>query len=242
MKSRLGFAISVHVDPDILNIDEALSVGDKAFSEKSLDQMKEFKQQGKTMIFVSHSLGQMKQFCEKILWLEYGMVRDFGPVKEVIPKYEAFLNSWKDMSKKERTDYRDAVFKYQQKTLENPSKDRAYKTWIGNKLLTKTEESYKETFTSRLCHIRGGESYIYSSPKNVLDKKPSHNYKNRVYFIKKQATYNGELFYLLSNHPSATKGVIGWMKAATVASHVHVAIHNDPLMFYVKGTGSGYSR
>lgn len=109
MKSRLGFAISVTVNPDILIIDEALSVGDKAFAEKSLSKMKEFKEQGKTMIFISHSLGQMKQFCEKILWLEYGMVKDFGPVNEVIPKYEEFLKKHKTMTKKEREEYREAA-------------------------------------------------------------------------------------------------------------------------------------
>src|SRR5699024_5197504 len=106
MKSRLGFAISVTVDPEILIIDEALSVGDKAFAEKSLDKMHDFKRQGKTMIFVSHSLGQMKQFCEKILWLEFGMVKAYGPVEEVITQYEEFLKKWKKMNKKEREQYR----------------------------------------------------------------------------------------------------------------------------------------
>ncbi|MGM8366153.1 teichoic acids export ABC transporter ATP-binding subunit TagH [Virgibacillus sp. W0181] len=106
MKSRLGFAISVNVDPDIVIIDEALSVGDKAFSEKSLAKMKEFKSQGKTMVFVSHSIGQMKDFCEKILWLEFGMVKEFGTVEEVIPKYEEFLNQWKKMNNKDREAYR----------------------------------------------------------------------------------------------------------------------------------------
>lgn len=105
MKSRLGFAISVTIDPDILIIDEALSVGDKAFAEKSFNKMMEFKEQGKTMIFVSHSIGQMKKFCDKILWLEFGMVKDFGPVNEVIPKYEEFIKKWKKMSRKERDIY-----------------------------------------------------------------------------------------------------------------------------------------
>lgn len=109
MKSRLGFAISVTIDPDIMIIDEALSVGDKAFAEKSLTKMKEFKAQGKTMIFVSHSIGQMKQFCEKILWIEYGQVKDFGPVEEVMPKYEAFLKEYKKMSKTERNQYKMAA-------------------------------------------------------------------------------------------------------------------------------------
>ncbi|WP_261131773.1 teichoic acids export ABC transporter ATP-binding subunit TagH [Bacillus sp. Marseille-Q3570] len=111
MKSRLGFAISVNIDPDILIIDEALSVGDKAFAEKSLEKMKEFKAKGKTMIFVSHSIGQMKKFCEKILWLEFGTVKDFGPVDEVLPKYEEFLKKYKKMSKKEKKKYRKEATK-----------------------------------------------------------------------------------------------------------------------------------
>lgn len=109
MKSRLGFAISVNVDPDILIIDEALSVGDKAFAEKSLRKMREFKEKGKTMIFVSHSLGQMKEFCEKILWLEFGTVRAFGSVEEVIPQYEKFINEFKNMSQAQKNAYREEV-------------------------------------------------------------------------------------------------------------------------------------
>lgn len=111
MKSRLGFAISVTVDPDILIIDEALSVGDKAFAEKSLAKMKEFKQRGKTMIFVSHSLGQMRNFCEKILWLEFGRVKDYGPVDEILPKYEQFLKEWQKMSKAEKDAYKEEANK-----------------------------------------------------------------------------------------------------------------------------------
>ncbi|WP_153463439.1 teichoic acids export ABC transporter ATP-binding subunit TagH [Sediminibacillus terrae] len=111
MKSRLGFAISVTIDPDILIIDEALSVGDKAFAEKSLEKMNEFKKKGKTMIFVSHSIGQMKRFCQKVLWLEYGKVKDYGTVEEVMPKYEEFLKTFKKMSKKEKQKHRDDALK-----------------------------------------------------------------------------------------------------------------------------------
>ncbi|MBK5443990.1 MULTISPECIES: teichoic acids export ABC transporter ATP-binding subunit TagH [unclassified Peribacillus] len=107
MKSRLGFAISVHIDPDILIIDEALSVGDKNFAEKCLEKMNEFKERGKTMFFVSHSIGQMKKFCQKALWLEYGEVKAYGPIKEVMPQYEAFLKEYKAMSKKEQKKYRE---------------------------------------------------------------------------------------------------------------------------------------
>jgi teichoic acid transport system ATP-binding protein len=111
MKSRLGFAISVHIDPDVLIIDEALSVGDKAFAEKCLDKMNEFKERGKTMFFVSHSLGQMKQFCQKALWIEHGEMKAYGPIEEVMPQYEKFLKDYKAMSKEEQKKFREDATK-----------------------------------------------------------------------------------------------------------------------------------
>ena len=109
MKSRLGFAISVTIDPDILIIDEALSVGDKTFAEKSLNKMKQFKENGKTMIFVSHSLSQMKEFCDKILWLEFGKVKEYGPTEEVIKNYQAFLRKYRKLNKEQRLEYRNKM-------------------------------------------------------------------------------------------------------------------------------------
>ncbi|BAM48154.1 MULTISPECIES: teichoic acids export ABC transporter ATP-binding subunit TagH [Bacilli] len=106
MRARLGFAISVTVDPDILIVDEALSVGDKAFSEKSLAKMQEFKNRGKTMIFVSHSIAQMRQFCDKILWLEYGKIKEYGEADKVLKNYEAFLKEFKNLNKQQREEYR----------------------------------------------------------------------------------------------------------------------------------------
>jgi len=113
MKSRLGFAISVTVNPDILVIDEALSVGDQTFADKCLNKMNQFKEAGKTIFFISHSIGQVKNFCAKALWLEYGEVRDYGTIEKVIPEYESFLSDFKKMTAKEKKAYKDEVLKKQ---------------------------------------------------------------------------------------------------------------------------------
>lgn len=113
MKSRLGFAISVTVNPDILVIDEALSVGDQAFAEKSKNKMFEFKEQGKTIFFVSHTMKQVKDFCEKVMWLEYGEIKDYGPAEEVLPKYQKFLKKYKEMSPAEKKQFREQAIQKQ---------------------------------------------------------------------------------------------------------------------------------
>lgn len=105
MKSKLGFSIAVHQDPDILIIDEALSVGDQTFSQKALAKMNEFKAQGKTIFFVSHSMRQVRDFTDKTIWIQYGEMRAMGPTEEIVKDYEKW-NSWfKGLGNKEKSDY-----------------------------------------------------------------------------------------------------------------------------------------
>ena len=109
MRSRLGFAISVYTNPDILVIDEALSVGDPTFTEKCLNKMNEFKEKGKTIFFVSHSLGQIKKFCNKVLWLEYGRLKEYGEATELLPKYEEYIHCINKMNDEEKEMYKKVV-------------------------------------------------------------------------------------------------------------------------------------
>ncbi|MCI1856841.1 MAG: teichoic acids export ABC transporter ATP-binding subunit TagH [Sporolactobacillus sp.] len=109
MRSRLGFAISVHINPDILIIDEALSVGDQTFADKCYDKMNEFKEKGKTIFFISHSLGQVKKFCKKALWIQYGEVKDYGPIDKVMPEYQKFISRYKKMSEEEKNAFKETI-------------------------------------------------------------------------------------------------------------------------------------
>lgn len=231
MKSRLGFSISVNVDPDILIIDEALSVGDRAFSEKSLNKMIEFKEEGKTMIFVSHSLGQMKKFCDKILWLEFGKVKAYGDVAEIMPQYEEFLNMWKKLSKKERE-------KYKEKAI-NDTLD--YERFL-EKVEEKEADKYEEKLVSKIARLRKGELPVYNSPKELAQYESDKPYKKQAYYVKKLVTTNDDKFLLLSTKPSAVDGVIGWMKAADVRHRNHIQIDTDSKEFIIKGTGKALSK
>ncbi|MDH2887885.1 teichoic acids export ABC transporter ATP-binding subunit TagH [Bacillus cytotoxicus] len=107
MKSRLGFAISIHIDPDILVIDEALSVGDQTFTQKCLDKMNQFKEKGKTIFFISHSISQVKSFCTKAIWIHYGQLRAYGDVTEVVGHYSEFLKQYNQMTAEERKQFRE---------------------------------------------------------------------------------------------------------------------------------------
>jgi len=106
MRSRLGFAISINIDPDVLVIDEALSVGDPTFTQKCLDKMNEFKDNGKTIFFISHSLGQVKSFCTKAIWVHYGKIKDYGDVLPVTAQYQKFLADYQKMTPEERIKFK----------------------------------------------------------------------------------------------------------------------------------------
>jgi len=88
MEVRLGFATSIFTNPDILLVDEVLSVGDISFQRKSLDKMNEFKEQGKTIVFVSHSLPQIKLVCDRAILLENGGIEKQGKPDDVVNYYQ----------------------------------------------------------------------------------------------------------------------------------------------------------
>jgi ABC-type polysaccharide/polyol phosphate transport system ATPase subunit len=101
MYMRLGFAVAIHVDPDVLLVDEVLAVGDEGFTHKCLDKFAEFKRRGKTILLVTHSLGLVERFCDEAVWLDTGRKRAEGDPKRVVGAYvtdverqeEQFLSS-----------------------------------------------------------------------------------------------------------------------------------------------------
>ena len=84
---RLGFAVAANVEPDVLLIDEVLSVGDEAFQRKSAERIERFRREGRTIVFVSHGLGQVEQLCEQVAWIDHGELKMVGPAADVISAY-----------------------------------------------------------------------------------------------------------------------------------------------------------
>ncbi|MGZ4955527.1 MAG: FkbM family methyltransferase [Methylobacter sp.] len=91
MYVRLAFSVATTVDPDILVVDEALSVGDGEFARKSFERIRGMKEAGKTILFCSHSLYQMEAFCDRVLWLDHGKLMLLGEPQEVVRRYSDFL-------------------------------------------------------------------------------------------------------------------------------------------------------
>jgi ABC-type polysaccharide/polyol phosphate transport system ATPase subunit len=91
MYMRLAFSVAVNVNPDILVIDEALAVGDGHFQKKCVDKIREFQEEGKTILFCSHGLYHVSTICRRTLWLDHGRVMHYGPSLDVVHEYETFL-------------------------------------------------------------------------------------------------------------------------------------------------------
>lgn len=89
MVTRLGFSVAVHLDPDVLLVDEVLAVGDAAFQEKCYRKIEEFKQQNVTIFFVSHDMDAIRRVCDRVLWIDQHELHADGEPEEVIAQYES---------------------------------------------------------------------------------------------------------------------------------------------------------
>ena len=102
MYVRLGFAVAIHTDPDILLVDEVLAVGDEAFAHRCLRRIEELLASGRTVIFVSHSLGLVEELCSRVLWLDDGRVRLIGEPRRVVDAYR------QEVAEEESREHREA--------------------------------------------------------------------------------------------------------------------------------------
>lgn len=92
MYVRLGFAVAIHLEPEVLLVDEVLAVGDMAFQRKCLDKMRDLRAQGATVVFVSHHMRTVESLCTRGLWLDGGRVRQLGPLKPIVAAYTDEMN------------------------------------------------------------------------------------------------------------------------------------------------------
>lgn len=88
MVMRLAFSVAIHMDPEVLVVDEVLAVGDAAFQEKCFERIRSFRQSGKTLMFVSHSAGMVQEMCDRAIWLDHGELMMAGRTREVIDAYQ----------------------------------------------------------------------------------------------------------------------------------------------------------
>jgi lipopolysaccharide transport system ATP-binding protein len=93
MQLRLAFAVAAHLEPEILLVDEVLAVGDLEFQKKCLGKMQEVSQSGRTIVFVSHQMNQIRRLCERAFWLDGGQIREAGPANHIVGAYELEMSS-----------------------------------------------------------------------------------------------------------------------------------------------------
>ena len=137
MYVRLAFALAVSVDPEVLVIDEALAVGDQHFQTKCVDRITSFRERGKTILFCSHNMYQVKKLCDRALWLRQGRVAALGAVDEVIDAYLEYTRvcDQKDMGQKVPAARQGAVVRLVDVTLEGGGGDPVM-TWRSGAPLT----------------------------------------------------------------------------------------------------------
>ncbi|WP_416325204.1 ABC transporter ATP-binding protein [[Eubacterium] hominis] len=122
MKSRLGFSISLALNPDIFIVDEALSVGDKGFAQKCLNRMKKLRdEQDKTILFISHSLPQVRDFCKTGIWIEGGKLVEMGDINTVCDHYAEYVDNLNKLSDKDKKKMLDEKFKKRLIVDDNPT-------------------------------------------------------------------------------------------------------------------------
>ncbi len=213
MFARLAFAVSVNVDPEVLILDEILSVGDIRFQLKSFRKMNEFMESGKTIIFVSHSSDQIRQLCSRAIWLSDGRIFKTGDAKILSQQYHAFMAHGiiPDSDKNEKieiTNIEKEIHSSQKDEIDwdNISED-VNRSGEGGVRITKvalyTEKPYKKVY-----NLEGGEDVIFAYEFESLVDVEMPMISFIVYDDKSQPLFGSNSYVLDKKYNTINKGAI----------------------------------
>jgi ABC-type polysaccharide/polyol phosphate transport system ATPase subunit len=173
MYVRLGFAVAVHVDPDILVVDEVLAVGDEAFAHRCLDTIADFSRRGKTIFFVSHSLVLVEELCDRVLYLEGGRVKALGDPRETLAKYRLDVAAGEGarLATEHRKDH-EVLLRTREEKIENPPPPDAPRK-------QETQQSVEQPLEQRIPSRRWGNRDVSITGCRLLDGSGAERYAFR---------------------------------------------------------------
>lgn len=166
MFARLAFAVAINVEPEILIIDEVLSVGDTRFQVKCIDKMKELKALGTTILFVSHTAEQIKRFCNKAVWMQDGEIRQSGDAGEIVDNYE---NSMRFGKTQEASSSPKPSMAYIQSIQINQGRFHTFDTLTAEVEYEICEEEIEGFILGIAIYSASRDHYIFG-PNTYLDK------------------------------------------------------------------------
>lgn len=174
MFARLAFAVSISVEPDILIVDEVLSVGDARFQVKCIDKMKELKAMGTTILFVSHATEQIKRFCNKAIWMQDGEIRQIGEAGETVDIYENDMRfgdtaATKTEGKQESPVREKPSMAYINSIQINQGRFRTFDTLVAEVEYEICEEEIEGFILGVAIYTANRDHYIFG-PNTYLDK------------------------------------------------------------------------
>ncbi|MBS5932226.1 MAG: ABC transporter ATP-binding protein [Clostridiales bacterium] len=224
MFARLAFAVSINVEPEILIVDEALSVGDTRFQLKCIDKMEELKNNGTTILFVSHATEQIKRFCNKAIWLQNGIIKKCGEASQLVDIYENYMHFGEksvaeiektfaateiDEQKNDKTEEKDLLAKINYITI-NKEMYQSFEPLLAEVEYEIYEEEIEGFLLGVAIYSADRKHYIFG-PNTYLDKIhiPNTKGKHRVrYTIPEIQLIHGQ--YVLDVGIFNNKGIVNF--------------------------------
>ncbi|HSR53105.1 MAG TPA: ABC transporter ATP-binding protein [Acidobacteriota bacterium] len=180
MYLRLGFAVATGFDPDILVIDEALAVGDQGFQKKCTDRILDFHQEGKTLLFCSHNLYQVRRLCQRALWIDHGQVKAMGAADKVIDRYQDAVRERERILREkpkvaEADPHKGAICRIEKFRLLD-GHDRPCETFRhGDRLVAEADVYFREDFHGTpglgIAVVRNDGEVIYATSSTLAGKE-----------------------------------------------------------------------